>query len=125
MDDERPEYTCFNTMIIPSETLPGFQPVCIQCRIRVLLGVVFMHIGDENDEKCPLYSKWNMSVRRPDIYVLCQNCFLDRVELCFVEGESEEYQFAKIKKFTIAHTGTCFPAFKERLRLNKSKSARK
>ena len=126
--DDRQIYSCFTLTKVPYWADAGMR--CDICENNVLLGYVFCYhhsLSKLRSEDSPLLNLWGGYHGRYASWplVVCSHCFLPKVELCEFPGESEEQQFKKCimdGRVDMFHSN---PAFKIRLQLNKSKSARK
>jgi hypothetical protein len=127
--DDRKIYTCFTLTRVPCFADIGMR--CDICKNNVLLGYVFCYhhsISQLKSQDKPLLDLWGgrHGVTRSWPLVVCSYCFLPKVELYEFPGESEKQQFKKcIMDGGMVDRFHSNPAFKIRLQLNKSKSARK
>ena len=127
LDDERPLYTCFVVEKIPTHVNLTAVP-CLLCKNNILLGTIFSCCIIDRIICEELLIKWNVDER--DIcsrykFHICIYCFLPKVELFYTPGESEEQQVKNIERDMLSCRHCIYPPFKERLTVNKSKSARK
>lgn len=127
--DDRKIYDCFRVVKLPAPTYHGGE-VCQACGHRITCGLVFFHKHTPGVFfLCDLLAEdtWGILCHyRANLIVICGDCFLPEVELCYLPGESEQRQLEQIS--LDADDGRGFGPqlkFKKRLRVNKSKSARK
>ena len=123
-DTDRTTYICYHSIYVCVST-NGIK--CIVCKNKILMGLCFVHTCRESCTSQGIFGR--DSLAKWPLGLVCKHCFTPRVEFELVEDQTEEEKISEIEdeaRFARQRMQTApIVPFKARLKLKKSKSARK